>query len=236
MVTSKHNFPKHRYKYGKQKKAIGLTTFKRMLDKVDKIDLGKYDPLTVKSFLVILFWTGLRKTEVIGAKAHRYILPACRDHPEPIVKYSEAIPGILKDDMQIVGEDLVIEAVARKHGKRTAPLELWLKLPFMNLLIKQLKARIEKGGDPRVWPISEWNSWKIMKQIDKRKYLHYFRFNRITDFCSDPTMSIADVCSWTGLMPQTIDAYMERSGRFIKRAAQGLRRRYGVEATEQPLK
>jgi len=224
-----HNFPKHRYKYGKQKKAIDLATFKRMLDKVDKIELGKHKPLMIKSLLVVLFWTGLRKTEVIGAKAHRYILPPTKGpgHEEPIVKYSEAIPGILKDDITIRGEDLVIEAVARKHGKRTAPLELWLKLPHMVLIIQQLKKRIEEGGDPRVWPISEFDSWKIMKKIDKRKYLHYFRFNRITDFCSDPTQSVADVCSWSGLTPQTIDSYMERSGRFIKRAAEGLKRRYG---------
>ena len=75
MTTIKHNFPKHRYKHGKQKKAIGLPIFKRMLQKVDKIKLGRYDPLTVKSFLTILFWTGLRKTEVHGSKAHRYVLP-----------------------------------------------------------------------------------------------------------------------------------------------------------------
>lgn len=223
----KHNFPKHRYKYGKQKKAIGIATFKRMLGKVDKINLLKQTPLMVKSLLTILYWTGLRKTEVIGAKPHRYVLPGCPYHAEPIIKYTDKIPGILKDDMQIVGEDLLVEAIARKHGDRTAPLRLWLKLPFMNLIIRQLKTRIEEGGDPRVWPISEWNSWKLIKQIDKRKYLHYFRFNRITHFCADPTMSVAYVCSWTGLKPQTIDSYMERSGRFIEHAAQSLRRSYG---------
>lgn len=213
----------HRYKYGKQKKAITLEQFKEMVDKVDRIDLDKYDPLTIKSFLAVLYWLGLRKTEVHGAKRHRYICPSCKRHEKPIVKYTEAIPGILKDDIEVNGEIMYIEAAARKHGKREAPLELWLGFPFVNLILEQWK-RTEPSK--RVWPISEWDSWNLMKKIDKRKYLHYFRFVRITELCANPKLSVADICSWTGLTPQTINAYMERSGRFIKRTAQAMREQY----------
>ncbi len=219
----KHIFPKHRYIYGKQTKATDLETFRRMIKKVDKIDLGKYDPLTIKSFLAILWWTGLRKSEVHGAKSHRYVCPPCKRHPEPIVKHTEAIPGILKEDLEIRGDSLYVDAIARKHGKREAPLELWIGFPFMDLIIEQWE-RTKPGH--RVWPIDEWDSWNIMKKIDKRRYLHFFRFNRITELCANPELSVADICSWTGLTPQTINAYMERSGRFIKRAANAMRRQY----------
>ena len=100
----KHSFPKHRYKHGKQTKGIELSAFAKMLRKVDEIDTGKYSKLLVKSLLTILYWTGIRKTEAIGSKAKRYVLPSCRRHSESIVKVSEATPGILKEDIWLEGE------------------------------------------------------------------------------------------------------------------------------------
>jgi len=221
----KHNFPKHRYKYGKQTKATDLETFKAMIEKVDRIDLKKYDPLTIKSFLALLYWSGLRKSEVHGAKAHKYVLPACSRHSEPLEKITEPISGILKEDMWIKGETLFVQAVARKHGKREAPLEFWLGFPFIDLIVEQWK-RTEPNH--RVWNIKEWDSWNIMKQIDKKKYLHFFRFNRITELCANPKLSVADICSWTGLTPTTINEYMERGGRFIKRTAEAMKEQYVI--------
>jgi len=224
----KHNFPKHRYKHGKQKKAIDLGTFSRMLKKVDKLKLPprmreRYDPLTIKSFLAILYWTGLRKTEVIGAKSHRYILPSCPQHKEPIPKYTEQISGIMKEDIDLVGDNLRVYAVCRKHGKRESALEIWIGFPYVNLIIEQW--RLTPEGE-RVWAFSEWDAWFIMKQIDQKKYLHFFRFNKITDLCMNPEMSIGEICSWSGLTAQTIEAYMERSGRLISQTNQKMRKRY----------
>ena len=221
----KRNFPEHRYKHGKQKKGIDLAAFSRMLKKVHEIDLGKYDSLTIKSFLAALYWTGLRKTEVHGARSHQYILPPTKGpgHKQPITKHTNAIPGILKEDVELKGDILFISAVARKKGKREAPLELWLDFPYVDLIVEQWK-RTTKGE--RVWPISEWDSWNIMKRIDTRKYPHFFRFNRITEMCANPEMSVADICSWTGLTPQTVDKYLERSGRFIHETAKKMRKQY----------
>jgi len=220
---SKHNFPKHRYKHGKQTKGIELSIFSRMLQKVDRINLGKYSPLLIRSLLVLLYWTGLRKTEVIGAKPHKYVLPPCKRHSEPIAKTTEAIPGILKEDIEMKGDILIIHAIARKHGKREAPLELFLDFPYVNLIVEQWKQTQPKQ---RVWPISEWDSWNIMKRIDAKKYLHFFRFNRISELCGDPDMSIKEIASWTGLTIPTIESYMERSGRYIRTTAEKMRRRY----------
>jgi len=221
----KHKFPEHRYTFGKQKETLELEAFSKMLEKVDCIDLGKYAPSLVKSFLAILFWTGLRKTEVHGAKPHRYILLPCKTHSEPIVKTTEAVRGILKEDIKEKGDSLFVKAIARKHGKRDEPLELWLGLPHVNL-IKQQWLNTKPGE--RVFPLDEWDSWNIMKQIDKRKYLHFFRLNRITELCNDPEMSIVEICSWTGLTVSTIESYMARSKRFIHSTAEKMRKRYGT--------
>lgn len=221
----KHNFPKHRYKHGKQKKGIDLADFSRMLEKVDEIELRKYDALTLKSFLAVLYWTGLRKTEVHGARSHRYVLPPTKGprHKEPLIRHTDPIPGILKEDITLQGDTLFIVAVARKKGKREAPLELWTNFPYVNLIVEQWQ-RTPNGE--KVWPITEWDSWNLMKRIDAKKYPHFFRFNRITELCANPKMSVADVCSWTGLTPQTINEYMERSGRFIHETAKKMRQHY----------
>jgi len=202
-----------------------------MIDKVDKIKLPprmreRYDSLTIKSFLAILYWTGLRKTEVIGGKSHRYVLPPCEDHEEQIVKYTDEVTGILKEDITISIEDsevLKIYAIARKHGKREAPLEFWTGLPFIDLILKQWE-RAPEGG--RVWAISEWDACFLMNLIDAKKYVHFFRFNRITELCGDPEQSVAEICNWSGLTVQTIEAYMERSGRFIKSTRDKMKRKF----------
>jgi len=221
----KRNFPKHRYKYGKCVKAIDLEAFKRMLLKVDGLRLKKYSPLQVKSLLTLLYWLGIRKTEAIGSKAKRYVLPSCGRHTQPIVKVSEAIPGILREDIWIEGEWLMIRALARKHGSREAPLMLHVSLPYVELIIQEWKATEPKQ---RVFPISEWDSWQIMKRLDAKKYLHFFRFNRITQLSANPKLSVADICSWTGLTPITINAYMERSGRFIRETAEKMKEQYAL--------
>lgn len=79
-----------------------------------------------------------------------------------------------------------------------------------------------------MFPISEWDSWDTMKRSDAKKYLHFFRFNRITELCANPKMSVADICSWAGLTAITIDAYMDRSGRFIRETAEKMKEQYAL--------
>lgn len=225
----KRNFPEHRYKHGKQDRVIALHVFTRMLNKAEQLYLKgeyyfrKYDLLIIQSFLAILYWTGLRKTEVHGAKPHRYVLPSCKRHSEPLEKTTQAISGILKEDIEIRGDTLFIRALARKHGDREAPLELWIEFPYVDLIIKQWQRTPAKE---RVWSFSEWDSWKIVKQVEEKKYPHFFRFNRITELCLNPEMSVADICNWTGLTPQTVNKYLERSGRIIHSVAEKMKKQY----------
>jgi hypothetical protein len=102
---------------------------------------------------------------------------------------------------------------------------LHVSLPYVELIIQQWKQTQPKQ---RVWPITEWDSWNVMKKLDGKKYLHFFRFNRITQLAANPRLSVADICSWTGLTPLTINAYMERSGRFIRETAEKMKEQYAL--------
>jgi len=217
----RHRFPEHRYKYGKQEKGINLQDFVHILERVDEINLLNYTPLMIKAFLTLLYWTGLRKTEATGARAHRYILKPYVKRTEPEVRYTDNIKGIMKEDIYIDDEYLCINAIARKHGQRKGALRLYLGLPYVNLIVDQW---MTTEPNTRVFPISEYDSWWIMHNIDPKLYLHFFRFNRITALCSDPDMSIVELCSWTGLHVRTIQSYMERSERYIKSTAEKMRK------------
>jgi hypothetical protein len=227
--TLKRNFPTHRYKFGKQKAMIDLDQFKELLAKVELLDrqgfyyLHRYDLLSVQSLLAAYYWLGVRKTELIGCKPKRYVCPGCKRHILPFEKTAEAVPGVLKEDIKMDAEWLYIEAAPRKKGTREAPLMIPLSFPYTDLIVAQLQKTLPKQ---RVWPVAEWDIWRIIKECDAKQYIHFFRFNRITEMCSDPDQSLADLCSWTGLTPQTINSYLERSGRFIRRAAEKMKRQY----------
>jgi hypothetical protein len=226
-AAAKHNFPVHRYKHGKQKHSIDLQQFKELLTQVEGLEqrgffyLKKYDLLTIQSLLAAYYWLGVRKSELIGSKPKRYVLPSCHRHIEPREKHAEAIPGVLKENVKADSEWIYIEAAPRKKGSREAALMISLSFPYVNLIMSQWQRTEPKH---RVWPVSEWDIWKIVKECDAKQYVHFFRFNRITQMCSDPDQSLADLCSWTGLSPQTVDNYLERSGRFIRRAAEKMKR------------
>ena len=183
--------------------------------------LKKYDLLTVQSLLAAYYWLGVRKTELIGSGPKRYVLPSCKRHTEHIDRTAQAIPGVLKENIKVDSEWIYIEAAPRKKGSREAPLMIPLTFPFVDLIIRQWQKTEAKN---RVWPVGEWDIWKIIKECDAKQYVHFFRFNRVTEMCSDPTQSLADLCSWFGLTPTTIDSYLERSGRYIRRAAEKMKR------------
>jgi len=204
--VTKGNPYKHRYKHGKLKKAIDLKVFKRMMEEAEQIKRGSYSILFIQSLLAILYWSGLRKSEIVGAISHKY-------ETEKGIRETLAVPGIRREDVWVKDDFLCIKAVARKHGKREAPLMVPRSLAYVDLIERQWQ---EAKPKHRVWPVSEVQAWRLVKRLAPNLYLHFFRFNRITKFANNPKMSLAQICSWTGLSPQTVDSYLERSGRFTK--------------------
>jgi len=200
----------HRYKYGKIDKPIDLDILIKLQERVDKVDCSGYPTRFIQALIALFYWTGLRKTEVIGRKLIKYRV-------KKGVKVGKAHPGLLKEDMRIEDKALFVFSIDEsvlKHGKREAPLVLPVSLPYVNLIVERWQKTKPKH---RVFPIGYITFWRICKRIDPKFTPHFFRHNRVTKFAANPKVSLADICAWTGLSPQTVSSYMMRAGRFTKR-------------------
>jgi len=203
----------HRYKYGKIDKPIDLEIFLKLLGRVAKVDTRGYPAEFIQALLALFYWTGLRKTEVLGRKPIKYKV-------KDGTRIGEAHPGLLREDMRVEGDALYVFSVDKnvlKHGKRVAPLVLPLSLPYVNLIVERWK---KTKPTTRVFPITPICFWRICKRVDPKFTLHFLRHNRVTKFAANPKVSLADICAWTGLSPQTVSEYMMRAGRFTKRTGQ----------------
>lgn len=121
----------HRYKYGKIAKPIDLSIFVKLQERVGKVDRSGYPTRFIQALIALFYWTGLRKTEVLGRKPIRYETKAG-------VKVGKAHPGLLKEDMRIEDNALFVFSIDEnvlKHGKREAPLVLPVSLPYINLIV-----------------------------------------------------------------------------------------------------
>jgi len=203
----------HRYKYGKIDKPIDLNIFSILQDRVGNVNRAGYPENFIRALLALFYWTGLRKVEVLGRKPIKYKVDAG-------VKVGRAHPGLLKEDMRIEDNALFVFSIDKKvlkHGKREAPLVLPLTLPYVDLIVERWRKTKPRT---RVFPITTITFWRICKRIDPKFTVHFFRHNRVTKFAANPKVSLADICAWTGLTPQTVSSYMMRAGRFTKRTGQ----------------
>lgn len=200
----------HRYRYGKIETPIDLPIFLKFQERVSTVDLSGVKPAFIQALMALFYWTGLRKTEVIGRKAIKYQVKSGFRTGKPH-------PGLLKEDIRLEKERLYIYSIDEqvlKHGIRTSPLVLHLNLPFVNLIREQWE---KTEPHKRVFPIEYITFWRICKRIDPKFSVHFFRHNRVTKFCANPELSLADICSWTGLSPETVSEYMMRAGRFTRK-------------------
>jgi len=203
----------HRYKYGKIDKPIDLPVFMKLQERVSNVDRSGYPVEFIQALLALFYWTGLRKTEVLGRKQIRYRV-------KEGIKVGKPHPGLLNEDMRIEGDALFVFSVGDKvlkHGKREAPLVLSLTLPYVDLIVERWRNTKPKH---RVFPIAYITFWRICKRIDPKFTLHFFRHNRVTKFSANPKLSLADICAWSGLSPQTVSTYMMRAGRYTKRTGE----------------
>jgi len=182
------------YKYGKQTDTIDLEFLQERMKK------GEFkSPLRDKSFLVLLYWTGVRKSEAYER---------------------------VKGDFEInkTKTDLVIDFHQRKkNGLKVPPLEIPLDLPYVNLIREQLE-RTRTGE--RVWFLSSATAWRIVKRaLGKKYYPHFLRLNRITRMFDDPTTTIPEAKSWTGIKTaKALDVYIGFSKRRMEKGKERLRR------------
>jgi len=148
-----------------------------------------------RSFLVFLYWFGVRKSEALER---------------------------VKEDFQIKEGVLVVDCPAKKGGERE-PLEVYVDLPYVNLIIEQIE-KTRKGK--RLWRFSERTAINVVKRaLGQKYYPHFLRLNRATHFLEDPETTVPDMKAWFGWKSaQTIDDYIGYSRRNIRRQRDRLRR------------
>jgi hypothetical protein len=187
----KKHYP-HRYAHGKQEEPLELSEW---IDQIDQIPSGSFHGKRKRSFNALVFWTGLRNTEM------RILTP---------------------DDIEIESDRMIIHAFRLKKSSalsvkdRTYDVELRLEWMFVEEIYDWVK-RFET--DDIIWNVSRWSAWSWVKEIYPEGYPHMMRLNRITAMCSDPRFSIAEIRAWSGLHISTIEAYISKSGRFVTTAA-----------------
>ena len=158
---------------------------------------GCYNPLRDKSFVALLYWVGCRKSEAYER---------------------------VKEDFEIDNEKVTVDFHQRKkNGLETPPIELPRDLPFVNLIVKQIQNTPPKR---RVWDIGSTTAWSLVKNILGDKYYpHFLRLNRITRMFDDPTTTIPEAKSWTGIKTtKALDHYIGYSKRRMRKGIVRLRK------------
>lgn len=210
----------HRYKQ-KVEKTMSPGEFQHSLREAQRLRrkrrllLGedpRFKDVNIPALLSMLYYTGLRITEITGDPPHKYQLK------DGSVKTTEEIQGLVKESIELKGEFLSIHASeVRKGGERYSPLWIPLDRPGATDIL-ELWENTEEGE--RLFPISRSFAWKLLKELGDL-YPHYFRMNRATKFAEHPETSIKDLQDWFGWKGlETPSKYMAKGGRRTKKMAE----------------
>jgi len=171
------------YKYGKQTKPIDLDVFKKAIEE----PVERFRKKSHKSFLVFLYWFGVRRSEAL-----------------------ERMP----EDFEVKDGLLIVNAPAKKGGERE-PLEVPVNYPYVHLIIERLNKtkpnqRLWPFSSVTAWKV-------VKRAMGKKYYPHFFRLNRATRFLDDSSTTLPQMKAWFGWRRSaTVDAYIGYSRRHVK--------------------
>jgi len=183
----------HHYKYGKLaeihpdmlkdknssilKDVMDLNVFKKYLEGIK----GKREfyLLRKRAFLILLFWSGLRKSEVYDLRRREF---------------------------DITPEGLTLLAIRKKKAKKKV---LPLFLPRSLWGIEEAISWVGRfPPEERPFDISDTAAWMYAKDMAKALYPHFFRASKVTSMADDPEMTITKMRAWFGFSLQVIESYL----------------------------
>jgi hypothetical protein len=170
--------------------------------------------INLRALLSIMWYIGPRASEIVGDTPHRY-------ETKQGSKQSAAINGLLKEDVSLFENELMIDyKQTRKHGTRGEPFFLPLELPGVDAIIEAWQ-KTEPGQ--RIFPLSKTHAWRLIQQITGL-YPHYFRLHRATSFALDPRTSLLELQTWfRWARPSTAASYMAKGGRTTRKMSERLK-------------
>ena len=192
----------HRYKYGKQEEHLSFEEIQ------EKFKAAAHSlSLEAQAFFWLLYYVGCRKSEAYER---------------------------LCSDLQATETHLIIDFHKRKKGSaEVPPIELPRWFPGVEIIVehwmkanqkrsrKKLFEKTTKGERSTeyrrgIWLFphiqSRWAQVIVKKILGEKYYPHFLRLNRITELCSDPTVNISRIKSYTGIKTiAVIESYLGTS-------------------------
>jgi len=177
-----------KYKFGKQKKTLEPDAFAEIMLK------GHFEKLSHRAFLVILYYTGARVSEIVK---------------------------LTIEEFEIKDNILFIDCKASKHGVERPPFDLALSLPGMQWVYTVLKKTKKKTGT-RVFPFTRQTGWNIIKRLFPKHYPHFFRLNRVVSMLNQgkPKNKIRIWFGWKNW--KTVENYLGYSEAATEGLSDGL--------------
>jgi len=183
-----------RYKV-KQQEVMNPEEFIKVLD--SKLSKDTFQERRQRAYLILHYWTPLRKSEI---------------YERPL------------ENFEINKKEQVLTIhLFRKKKKATEeePLDTPLAFPLMNEVIEYLEGKEwEMMEYSRPFDFSPVTAWRYVKDVFGDYYPHFFRFNYITDRCSDPETSLTELRAKTGLSISSLNKYLMRARRAQRSADQ----------------
>lgn len=180
-----------KYKFGKITRPIEFAYFSNAMEK------GEFKKYIHKSFLVFLFWFGVRISEVLER---------------------------IKEDFTVENKILIVNIPAKKGGQREA-LQIDLSLPYAYLILERWK-KTRRGRRLWPFT-ARTGERIVKRAMGEKYYPHFFRLNRSVHFLDDPTTTIPEMLAWFGWKSHTtIDSYIGYSSRHVDRQRERLRREF----------
>ena len=170
------------------KDTMEIEKFKVYIQKIgEKEESREFYNKRKRAYLILLFWSGLRKSEIYD---------------------------MIRQEFEIHPDRLRLKIIRKKKRKKEVgylnlPRTMWgidEAIEWITQVDKNNRLVFRENDKP--FNISSTTAWKYVKEMVDELYPHWFRANLVTDMANDPEMTIAKMRSWFGFSYATIEHYL----------------------------